>query len=211
MPVFSGGGRRARLVASLASLVLAGCGAVRTAPVTPPEGAEAEIRLRARPFGVVGIEFGIHAFSAGQFDEWFDDAVYYGIRYSDELSLNAGVSITAGQYRAATKVAGGEDLEVWPFRVTLELGSQLGFTQSRWFVGAGAGYLVMDDLPSSGKVDLWPADLPDMEDEPSAHAVLGFEFRNETAFVTRLEGGHSWAVDSGADGWTATFELAMQF
>ena len=69
----------------------------------------------------------------------------------------------------------------------------------------------METLPSDDKIDKWPTIGLYLDDEWSAHAVGGFEFRNETIMALRFEGGHAWLFESEANVWMLTGTLALQF
>ena len=175
----------------------------------PPDG----LFTMPSPWGMVlvGAEFGIYSFSDDDIGEWFGDATYGGVKLAWEPGLNWGVSLSAGYYRAGNRTEGGEDIVVFPVRGTLELGGLLFFTQSRWFLGAGAGYAFMNEIPSEDKIDLWPSVGLRLDDEWAAHAVCGFEFRNESVMALRVEGGHAWLFESDADVWMVTGTLSLQF
>ncbi len=162
--------------------------------------------VRGTP-GPIGIEFGQFWIRPEKYGKYFNAATYYGIRYSRELGLNWGFSLTAGYYGAepSDPASGVEKLEVFPLRLTLEMGTYLGATLSRLYLGGGGGYFITDGWESS------VPGSPGVASEWTAHAVLGFEFRNETSLSTRIEGGHTWLLDSTVDVWSATGTLAYQF
>lgn len=198
----------------LAALVLAaGCG-------TPPSaiGTGAGTPFAARRYtstavphvALAGVEVGMCLVRQDDFRKLIDDGVCFGVRYSQELGLNFACSLSAGYYRADGK-DGRDDLESFPFRATLELGTHLGPTLSRWYLGGGGGYNLMEEYPSGDDEALWPVDVGHLQSEPTAHAVFGLEFRNETFVATRVEGGYTRLLDSGVDLWTATATLAFQF
>ncbi len=164
--------------------------------------------VRATP-GPLGIEFGQYSIRPEVYGKYFNAATYYGIRYSREIGLNWAFSLTAGYYAAEPSVLGQasavEKLEVVPLRLTLEMGSYFGATLSRCYLGAGGGYFITDGWESH------QPGVPGVSSEWTAHAVLGLEFRNETRLSTRIEGGHTWLLDSGVDMWAATGTLSYQF
>jgi hypothetical protein len=73
-------------------------------------------------------------------------------------------------------------------------------------VGGGGGHTILDD-----ELDLSLLGLGIVDDEATTHAVLGVEFRTESLFSTRVEGGHTWLNDSDADHWFASATIALQF
>ena len=223
---------RATLLAS-GMMMLAGCGGVgyerlrawaeRPVPSVPVEAAADEPVAAEAPdlasesmpspwrTGLVGAEFGVYQFTDDEIDTWFDDASYGGIKLSWEPGLNWGVSLSAGYYKGRNVVEGGEDIKIFPVRATLELGGLMFFTESRWFVGGGGGYAITDRLPSDDKVDLWPLRGLYLDGEWAAHAVGGFEFRNESIMVLRAEAGHVWMFESDTDVWMVTGTFSLHF
>ncbi len=191
------GGGRQELPRALPSAALAEEGAR-----TPPE---LDI-VRATP-GPIGIEFGQYSIRPEKYSRYFNTATYYGIRYSREFGLNWAYSLTAGYYGAdpSDPTSGVKKLEVIPLRLTLEIGSYLGATLSRGYLGVGGGYFITEGWEST------EPGVPGLSSEWTAHAVLGFEFRNETRLSTRIEGGHTWLLDSGVDVWTTTGTLSYRF
>lgn len=185
-------------------------GAIPDAP-PPLEVAEAMRPRRWWRAGLAGVELGAYDIRTGDFDEWFKTGTYYGVRYSCQIGLGWAASLQAGYHKSPTRVVGGEDLDFFPLRATLELGSHAGPSRPRWFVGAGGGYYVMEKRPSDSKIDLWPIELPPVSSEWTAHGVAGLEFRNESVMATRLEFGHAWLFDSRADMWTVSVTLSSQF
>jgi hypothetical protein len=214
-------------------VVLAGCGGagyerlrawaesqtpsapVEAAPGEPVPADALDLDRQTMPSpwrtGLVGAEFGVYHFTDDDVSTWFDDASYGGVKLSWEPGLNWGVSLSAGYYEGRSVVEGGEDITVFPVRATLELGGLMFFTQSRWFVGGGGGYAIMDALPSEGKVDLWPLRGLYLDGEWAAHAVGGFEFRNESIMVLRAEAGYTWMLESDADVWMVTGTLSLHY
>lgn len=205
----------ASIAAFLAALVLAaGCGARPSGFAAGPGASPAAGELGSVPIphvGLAGFEAGMYTLRSDEFSALFDDGIYFGVRCSQELGLNFACSISAGYFRADSRMPDGDRLETFPIRATLEIGSYLGPTHSRWYLGGGGGYNLTEDHPSEGEEALWPEDMPYLDDESTAHAVLGFEFRNETFVATRVEAGHTWFLESGADMWTATGAFAFQF
>lgn len=205
----------ASIAASVAALVLAaGCGARPSgfaaglgAPVAAGTSGSAPIPH----VGLAGFEAGMYTLRSDEFSALFDDGMYFGVRYSQELGLNLACSISAGYFRADSKMPDGDRLETFPIRVTIEIGSYLGPTYSRWYLGGGGGYNLTEAHPTGDEIALWPEDMPYLDNESTAHAVLGFEFRNETFVATRFEAGHTWLLESHADLWTATGTFAFQF
>jgi len=206
-------GYRCLLVSGLAALVVAvGCGAPpgsADGPRSPTSWGQDPLPVVHR--GVAGVEGGLFTMRTDEYDVLFDDGAYFGVRYSYDLGLNLACSLSAGYFRMRSLIPGGEELECYPLRLTVQMGTFFAPTQSRWYIGGGGGYNLTEDYPSEDMVDQWPVDLPPLLDEYTAHAVFGFEFRNRGHLATGVEGGHTWLLDSGADIWTMTGSLSYQF
>ena len=156
-----------------------------------------DIPLRVR--GTLGAEVGSVNLRGDGWSDRFGEGVYIGVRYSRTLGLNWGLSFAAGQLSAPVTKDGEDDLEIYLTRCTLEYGAYIGSSLSRWYLGGGGGYT----LSALGRgTD---------DNEWTEHAVIGVEFRNESIFATRIEGGHAWLEESGADHWTATVAISLQF
>ena len=205
---------RGLLMSGLAALgVAVGCGAPPGSADGPGASPTAwgQDPLPVVHRGVAGVEGGLFTLRPDEYDALFDDGAYFGVRYSRDLGLNLTCSLSAGYFKMGSMVSGGDDLECYPLRLTVEIGTFLGPTQSRWYLGGGGGYNLTDDYPPDEMVDEWPVDLPHLLNEYTAHAVFGFEFRNRSFLATRVEAGHTWMLDSGADIWTVTGSLSYQF
>jgi hypothetical protein len=204
------------LAFSAATLVPAGCVrgdySLREAPgygrLPIGEGRDARrspepLDISSGAHGTMGVEAGSIDFRTDAWSDIFNKGEYIGARYSTMLGLNWGLSIAVGHIKAPP-ILDADDLEVYLARCTLEYGSYIGTSLCRWYLGGGAGYTFLD-----GELDLGPLGIVD--DELTTHAVIGFEFRNESIIVTRLEGGHTWLEDSNADHWTSAITISMQF
>jgi len=211
-------GRRQVLALALSAVALASAGCGRGAyslPGTPdylrPSAMGDAAAETPQPSGILRGVHGIFGVEVGSVDlrdrDWsdlFGKGQYVGARYSRMYGLNWGLDIAAGYIKLPTIPAVGDDLEIYLARCTLECGTYIGTSLCRWYLGGGGGYTFLDgerDIPGAGKID----------DESTTHAVLGFEFRNESVIVTRVEGGHAWLTDSGADHWTAAVTISLQF
>ncbi len=206
------------LALSVAALGLAGCmgGAysLREAPGYAPP-ADKDV-LDAAPARSLDFSHGVHGTLGGEIgtfnlrtDGWkdaFEDGYYYGVRYARMLGLNWGLSVTAGYLTAPGEQSGMDDLEVYLARCTFEFGTYVGTSLTRWYVGAGGGYTILDE-----ERDLSGLGLGKVDNEAITHALFGIEFRNETVFSTRVEGGHAWLPDSDADHWLGSITIALQF
>ena len=159
--------------------------------------------------GTAGFEAGIYSFRTDLFKENTDEGRYFGVRYTREIGLNAAMSVAAGVHSVRVNAPADEVVRLCPVRATVELGSLLGHTLSRWYVGAGGGFYFAADAPGPGEP--WPSHLPYFDDEWGFHAVFGFVFRNESIMTTRAEIGHTWLPETEAHLWTQTVALSFQF
>jgi len=154
--------------------------------------------------GTFGVEVGSVDLREREWSDRFGKGQYVGARYSRMYGLNWGLSFGAGYIKLPTIPVVGEDLEIYIARCTLEYGTYIGTSLCRIYLGGGGGYTFLEDerdISGAGTID----------DELATHAVVGFEFRNESVIVTRVEGGHTWLKDSGADHWTAAATISLQF
>jgi hypothetical protein len=208
-------GHRGLLMSGFAALAMAaGCGAPPGSADRPgaPPTARVQDPLPVVHRGVAGGEGGLVTMRPDDYDALFDDGYYFGVKYTHDLGLNLAYCLSVGYSRMDSKIPGGDELERYPLRLTIQFGAYLGPTQSRWYVGGGGGYNLMDDdYPTDDMVEDWPVDVPLLMDEYTAHAVFGLEFRNRSFLTTGVEAGHTWMLDSGADIWTVTGSLSYQF
>lgn len=186
-------------------------GILTTRPVERwPEAAALDVKsisISGGIHGLIGLEYGAYYIRPEKFSDYYGRGDYVGLRYVNEMGLNATLCVTAGYYEPEAKEPGLAELEYYAARATLELGGSLWGTLSRWFLGVGGGYVYLQEnapaVPALG--------LPELDNELTVHSVLGFSFRNESIMSLRVEGGHTWLLESGADTWTATGALSLQF
>ncbi|MHC4506416.1 MAG: hypothetical protein ACYTFI_24235, partial [Planctomycetota bacterium] len=135
-------GHRCLLMSVLAALAAAvGCGA----PPGSADGPGSPAALGQDPLpvahnGVAGVEGGLFTMRTDEYDALFDDATYFGVRYSYDLGLNLTCSLSAGYFRMRSLIPGAEELECYPLRLTVQMGAYFAPTQSRWYIGGGGGY-----------------------------------------------------------------------
>jgi hypothetical protein len=203
---------KALLLVSAALGGAAGCGGPATLPgerafsTARGAGSVGQVYAKGAYRGNLGAEFGYLIWRRLNMREHFDDGLYVGARYSYELGLNAGFSVSAGYYEAEVDVTGEPDLTAYQVRATIEIGSFLADTLSRWYVGFGPGYCITDDRQG------YPAQtLPQLDSEWTAHSVVGVDIRNETPMTFRIEGGHEWRLESETDTWSAGGSLLVRF
>lgn len=160
--------------------------------------------------GGVGVEGGLYVFRPGNFRSWVGDGEYRGVRYGREWGLNGGFELAVGKLEAP--VTGLENLVSIPVRATFLMGGEFGTGLLAWHLGLGAGYNFTEDRPEPGMELLWPPDLPYLKSEFTYHVTLGFEFRTgDGRMATRLEAGHAWMYETGADHWMQSLTLFFLF
>lgn len=154
--------------------------------------------------GGIGIEAGLYQFRTDKFRNWVGDGEYRGVRYGREWGLNGGFELAVGKLEAP--VTGLENLVSIPARATLLMGGEFGAGLLGWHLGLGAGYSFTEDRPKPGP------ELPYLKSEFTYHVTLGFEFRTgDGRMATRLEVGHAWMYETGADHWMQSLTLFFLF